>query len=406
MHRRSVLKVRTAKFRQLFSVLVSAALLASCGSMPSGGPSGRSFSKAKTQYTAPTSGAEAAEADLPFVLVNADRKIVRTLSGLEDLNYFKGAFTDRTPPAEAVLGVGDVVRVTIFEAGGGGLFVQSGGSNNGGNFVTLPDQEVDQAGRISVPYAGKDNNSGFVKAKGRRLVDVQSDIQQRLMNKAIEPQVIVTMVKRTSNLFSVMGDVNSPGRFTLEQGGTRILDALSVAGGPRSNDYNTLVTLQRGSRSATARLSTLLTQSENNIFVQPNDLIAVKKDERHYNVLGATQNNSRVAFEAESVMLADAIAKAGGLNSELAQPAMVVIFRREGFNTLVDMGVDLKDQTEGEAVPTVYRFDLTEPTGLFLAQKMPLRNDDVIYVSQHPFADVSKLVGILRDVLFIKLINN
>jgi len=387
-------------------VAFATVLLVGCGNLPSSGPSGRSFNKAQTQYTAPTSGPEAAEAELPFVLVNADRKIIRTLSGLDDLNYFKGAFTDRSPPTEAVLGVGDIIRVTIFEAGGGGLFVQSSGSGNGGNFVTLPDQEVDQGGNISVPYAGKDNNSGFVKAKGRRLVEVQSDIQQRLMNKAIEPQVIVTMVKRTSNLFSVMGDVNQPGRFTLEQGGTRILDALSVAGGPRNNDYNTLVTLQRGSQSATARLSTLLTQSENNVFVQPYDLIAVKKDERHYNVLGATQNNSRVAFEAESVMLAGAIAKAGGLNSELAQPGMVVVFRREGFNTLVDMGVDVKHQSDNEPVPTVYRFDLTEPTGMFLAQKMPLRNDDVVYVSQHPFADVSKMVGILRDVLFIKLIND
>lgn len=406
MHRRFAVSTRTLGVPKTLSILFCISLLVGCGNLPSAGPSGRSFSKAQTEYTAPTSGPEAADAELPFVLVNADRKIVRTLSGLDDLNYFKGAFTDRSPPAEAVLGVGDIVRVTIFEAGSGGLFVQAGSSNSGGNFVTLPDQEVDQGGRISVPYAGKDNNSGFIKAKGRRLVDVQSDIQQRLMNKAIEPQVIVTIVKRTSNLFSVIGDVNQPGRFTLEQSGTRILDALSVAGGPRSNDYNTLVTLQRGNRSATARLSTLLTQGENNIFVQPNDLIAVKKDERHYNVLGATQNNSRVAFEAESVMLADAIAKAGGLNSELAQPGMVVVFRREQMNTLVDMGVDVGRLPENEPVPTVYRFDLTEPTGMFLAQKMPLRNDDVVYVSQHPFADASKLVGILRDVLFIKLINN
>jgi polysaccharide export outer membrane protein len=381
-------------------------LLVGCGNLPSGGPSSSSFSEAQTQYTAPTSGPEAAEAALPFALVNADRKIVTTLVGLEDINYFKGAFTDRSPPAEALLGVGDVVRITIFEAGPGGLFVQSGGTGNGGNFVTLPDQEVDQSGRISVPYAGKDNNSGFIKAKGRRLVDVQHDIQQRLMNKAIEPQVIVTMVKRTSNLFSVMGDVNSPGRFTLDQGGIRMLDALSMAGGPRNNDYNTLITLQRGDHSATARLSTVLTQTENNIFIQPGDLIAVKKDERHYNVLGAAQNNSRIAFEAESVTLADAIAKAGGLNADVAQPAMVVVFRREEYKTLADMGVELTGHPDNDLVPAVYRFDLTQPTGMFLAQKMPLRNNDVVYVSPHPFADVSKLVGILRDVLFIKLIDD
>ncbi len=379
--------------------------LASCGNLPSAGPSGASFEKAQTSYSAPTTGPEAEDAKLPFVLVNADRKVVQVLDGAEDRSYFTGAFTDNRAPGETLLGVGDIVRITIFEAGPGGLFVQSSGSTSGGNFVTLPDQEVDQSGRISVPYAGKGNNSGFVKAQGRRLVDVQSEIQQRLMNKALEPQVIVTMVKRSSNLFSVMGDVNAPGRFSLEQGGVHILDALSMAGGPRSNDYNTLITLQRGDRSATARLSTVLTKNENNIFIQPNDLIAVKKDERHYNVLGAMQTNSRIAFEAESVSLADAIAKSGGLNHELAEPAMVVIFRREEYQTLADIGVSLDGYTDKEPVPTVYRFDLTEPTGMFLAQKMQLHNDDVVYVSNHPFSDVTKLVGILRDVLFIKLIN-
>ncbi|MFZ4125923.1 MAG: SLBB domain-containing protein, partial [Rickettsiales bacterium] len=211
--------------------------------------------------------------------------------------------------------------------------------------------------------------------------------------------------KRTSNLYSVMGDVNSPNRFSLDQGGVRILDALSNAGGPRNNDYNTLITLQRGKSSATARLSTLLQQPENNIFVQPNDLIAAKKDERYFNVLGATTNNSRFAFEAETVSVADAVAKAGGLNSDLAEPNTVVLLRRESVDTLKTMGIKLDGNTSGEPLPTVYRFNFGEPTGLFLAQKIQLRNDDVVYVSNSNFSDFSKLLGVVRDILLIRLID-
>jgi polysaccharide export outer membrane protein len=340
-------------------------------------------------------------------MVDMDRKVVETLTRADDASYFKGAFTDRSPPANVALGVGDVIRITIFEAGAGGLFSPVGSNNpGGGNFVTLPDQEVDQTGRISVPYADKNGDTGLINVVGKQAIEVQHDIQQRLMNKAIEPQVLVTLVKRSSNQFSVIGDVNAPGRFSLNQSGVRVLEALSTAGGPKSNDYNTLITLQRGTTSATARLSTLLRQAENNIFVQPSDLIAVKKEERYYNVLGATKSNNRVPFEAENVTVADAIAKAGGLNSEVAEPEAVIILRREDPKTLAALSINPEGQPLGEPVATVYRFNLSEPSGMFLAQRMQLRNNDVVYVSNHPFSDVSKLLTVVRDILLIRLINN
>jgi polysaccharide export outer membrane protein len=387
-----------------FMLLCGALLLASCDSVPSAGPRPDSFEKANWQYVG--ADAEKEGGSLPFVLVNVDRKVVESLIGAEDAAYFRGALTDRSPPKNTMIGVGDTLRITIFEAGPGGLFVPPSGVVNGGNYITLPDQEVDQTGRISIPYAGKKGESGFINVHGRHLVEIQHEIEQRLMDKAIEPQAIVTVVKRTSNLYSVMGDVNTPGRFTLDQSGVRVLDAVSNAGGPKNNDYNTLITLQRGATSATARLSTLLIQPENNIFIQPNDLVAVKKDERYYNVLGATVSNSRIAFEAENVSVADALAKAGGLNSELAEPSTVVVMRREPVATLQTMGIKLNGNKDSEPLATVYRFNLTEPSGLFLAQRMNLRNDDVVYVSQSSFSDFTKLLSIVRDVLLIRLIDS
>lgn len=373
--------------------------------MPSGGPRASTFDSAKKEHAGAASAA-AIEESLPFALIDADKNVIDALTEAGDLSYFKGAFTDRSPPTDILIGVGDTIRVTIFEAGSGGLFVPTNGTINNGNSVAIPDQEVDQRGAITIPYADKDGDGGIIKVHGRRPIDVQNDIRQRLMNRAIEPQVIVTLVNRTSNLYSVIGDVNDPGRYSLSQSGIRILDALGAAGGPKGADYNTFVTLQRGTSSATVRLSTLLNQSENNIFVQPGDVIALKREERYYNVLGATHTNNRIAFDAEKVTLADAIAKAGGLDGELAEPATVVVFRREAPKTLETMGAKITTFKDEEPIPTVYRFNFTQPAGMFLAQRMQLRQDDVVYVSSHPFNDAAKLLTILRDVLVIKLIDN
>ena len=62
-----------------------------------------------------------------------------------------GAFTDARPPASIVFGIGDVVSVTIFEAAAGGLFIPAEAGVRPGNYVTIPDQTVDNDGFITVP---------------------------------------------------------------------------------------------------------------------------------------------------------------------------------------------------------------------------------------------------------------
>ena len=403
MKRRDTKKQQHIFTRATFCALCLLAALNGCEAVPTAGPRPPSFDQARWQYVAPTTD-ENGEPTLPFVLIDVDHKIIQALASAEDTTYLTGALTDNSPVSAVLLGAGDTLRITIFEAGPGGLFVQSGGTGTGGNYITLPDQEINQNGTITIPYADKNGDGGLVKVAGHTTSEVQSDIQQRLMNKAIEPQIIVTLVKHASNLYTVMGDVAAPGRFSLNQGGLRILDALVIAGGAKSYDYNTLITLQRGSASNTIRMSTLLTQPENNIYVQPNDLLSVKKDERYYNVLGATKNNTRIAFEAENVTVADAIAKAGGLNGDLAEPGMVVVFRREEAKALEGMDIKLDGNHSDEPIPTVYRLDFTEPSGMFLAQKMQLRNNDVLYIAAHPFTDVNKLFSVFRDVLLLRLI--
>ena len=50
------------------------------------------------------------------------------------------------------------------------------------------------------------------------------------------------------------------------------------------------------------------------------------------------------------------------------------------------------------AVPVIYRLDLSDPNGFFMAQQFPITNRDVIYVSNAPFTDVQKVMTVASSV--------
>ena len=150
-----------------------------------------------------------------------------------------GAFVDHRPPASIKFGIGDVVSVSIFESAAGGLFIPLEAGVRPGNFVTLPDQSVDDNGDISIPFAGA------VKAAGRTNVEVQNEIAARIRKRAIEPQVVVALMQQRTSLVSVVGEVNTPVRFpaAARGAGDRITDAITRAGGIMGQGYETWVLL-------------------------------------------------------------------------------------------------------------------------------------------------------------------
>ena len=84
-----------------------------------------------------------------------------------------------------------------------------------GNFVALPNQNVDLNGFITVPYAGA------VKANGRTPSEIQQDIVKAIGNRAIEPQVVVSLITQNTSLVSVLGEVRQPARLTANAAGER-----------------------------------------------------------------------------------------------------------------------------------------------------------------------------------------
>jgi polysaccharide export outer membrane protein len=291
------------------------------------------------------------------------------------------------------------VAVTIFEAAAGGLFSgESGSLGAGTKSVTLPPQPVSRSGTISVPYAGQ------VAAAGLTEGELAETIEAALKDKAIEPQVIVTLAEGVSTSVTVAGEVREPGRIPLDLGGDRVLDVIAAAGGTQAPAYDSFVRLTRGSTSAEVSLARIVADPAQNIYLRPDDQLYVKTDPQVFTAFGATLRNASFPFGAERLTLAEAIGEAGGLNDVRADPTGVFVFRYEDPAVHAAVGgraaaAATTAAAAGPGVPVIYRLDLDEPASYFAAQRFQMRDSDIIYVSNAPATDLSKFLAVLSGGL-------
>jgi polysaccharide export outer membrane protein len=330
---------------------------------------------------------------LPYALVPLDARAVEVLAGYEP-NILAGVFTDRRPPTGIRFGVGDVVKVTIFEAAAGGLFIPTEAGVRPGNFVELPAQTIDNDGNISVPFAG------VVRAAGRTNVQVQNEIVERIKNRAIEPQVVVSLSEQRTSLVSVIGDVRTPIRFPTAAAGAedRITDAITRAGGISSDGWETWVMLQRGGKRATVPFANLIYMPANNIYVQPGDRIYVYREPMKFIAFGATGQQGEFNFDAWKINLTQAVAKAGGLYDLQADPGAVFLYRLEPREVAEKLGIDCTRFTTA-LIPVVFRVSFQDPAGYFLATKVEMRPFDVIYVANATQVDATKVLDFVNTSL-------
>jgi polysaccharide export outer membrane protein len=331
---------------------------------------------------------------LPYSLVKLTPEKLAILAA--NRPKFGRIFSSRPGPSEIRFGVGDVVSVTIFEASAGGLFIPIEAGVRPGNFITLPNQLVDNAGNISVPYAGS------IPARGRTPAEVQQSIVEALKNRAIEPQAVVSLVEQRTSLISVLGDVNQPSRFPAAMAGERILDAIARAGGPKSQGFDTWVMLERDGRRATMPFGALVYEPANNIHVRPNDTIYLYREPQTFLAFGAVGTAqlglpSQVPFDQWRLSLAEAVAKAGGLLDFRADPAAVFIYRGEPRRVAEALGADTSKH-DGPFIPIIYHVNFRDPAGYFLATQFQMQNKDVIYVSNSVTVETAKLMQWIRTV--------
>ena len=286
-----------------FGAVLTCLALAGCESLPRSGPDHKAIASQALVYDK----GDGAKPSLNYALFDLTPRVLSYFPQQKQQTFTRGFGAGRRGAPTLPLGVGDVVEVTLFESSAGGLFIPAEAGSRPGNFISLPQQMVNSDGTITIPYAGR------LVAAGRTTAQVQSDIIARLKDRAIEPQVVINLVRSRSSEIAVLGDVNSPNKLELNPGGERVLDVLSRAGGISSPNRETTITLQRNGATATVPFDLLLSTPRENIYVYPGDVVFANRDRRTFLAFGASGLNGRVDFEDSDLTLAEAVAKAGGL---------------------------------------------------------------------------------------------
>ena len=363
-------------------VWLTGAALGGCSTLPTAGP---------------TTGQvvdQAVKDDQPrFDIVDVDSNVVSTLLA-QPTESFRNRFLKYGKPPDPKIGIGDSITVTIWEAAGGGLFGAgiTAGVSPGSRSVTIPDQVVARDGAISVPFADR------IPVAGKSPLEVQRVIEQRLADKAIEPQALVAITKSISNSATVSGEVVAGARVPLSVNGDRLLDVIALAGGAKAPVYDTFVRLSREGVTATIPMEKLVSDPAENIYAWPADVLTLVQVPQTFSVFGATGTNMQVSFGAQEITLAQALAKAGGLLDLRADPAGVFLFRFEPPAVVGALKAPPLAIGPGGTSPVVYRLDLSDANSYFFAQRFPVEDKDVIYVANARLNELQKFFTLLNTI--------
>jgi len=383
--RKSSIEISIHHFLALVFVLVT--MTGCAGVIPMDAPDTAAVHENAAIITEPS-------APLPYILMPVNPAVLSATNAITNATGMSFASVPGGGYREAPISVGDILTVTVFEAQAGGLFIPGEAGVRSGNFVDIPRQQVDQSGSINIPYAGS------IKVAGLNPRAVSNIIRERLKDRAIEPQVVVAVAEQRGNQVSVLGEVNSPSRFPIDPGGLHLLAAIAKAGGPKFPDYEVTVTLKRGNRTYTQYVSSVVQRPSEDVLLTPGDVVFLTRVPRVFMAFGSTPspgsiggtNNRRFSFENAEMSLAEALAKAGGLDGSRANSKSVFVYRFEPKRLMESVGLNVAGFPMVQ-VPAIYKFDMSKPDGWFQADSFRMRDHDVISVAESPSTEFIKLMA-------------
>ncbi|URL07453.1 polysaccharide export protein [Avibacterium sp. 21-595] len=370
---------------KLLSIPMLAVIIGtSCSSLPTSGPS-----KSKVL------GIEDNQKTPKVNLVQLDIQNVMPLYQ----NFIKQNFSEFSNSQQGYNGmvdIGDILDISIWEAPPAVLFgsTLTDTSDGSAKLTKLPEQMVNKRGRITIPFIGS------ITVKGKTPEVIQTEIVRRLSSMANHPQAIVRVVQNNSANVSVIRQGNSI-RMPLTSHGERVLDAIAAVGGVQADIQDVSIQLTRGTQVKSISFESLVSDPSQNIPLRSGDVLTLLNSPLSFTGLGAVGTNRQIKFSTKGLSLAEAIGQMGGLIDTRSDPSGVFVFRYTPFNKLSLVDQDIwrsRGYDNGMDVPTVYQIDLLKPKSLFVLQRFPIQDKDVIYVSNAPLAEFQKFLRMIFSI--------
>lgn len=360
------MKVLVSKGAKALCLLALVAATAACG-LPRSGPNKAEIFK----------GSVLKEGDAFIVTVN--QRVTRATAVMPAFGFSSGFLTAGVVGSDTI-NPGDTLGLTIFENVRDDPLL----GNTGQRVSALEEVQVDGQGFIFVPYAGR------IKAAGQTPEGLRSAITRKLDTQTPDPQVTVARLAGDGSTVSVQGSVGANGVYAIERPTRKLSAMIARAGGVSIEPEVAVIRVTRGTHTGKVWLQDLYSTSSLDIALRPGDKIVVERDTRAFVALGATGAQNRVPFETQTLSAIEAIAIVGGLNTNLADPTGVFVFRNEP-EAIANAVLGRKDLRGAQRM--VYVLDLTQPTGMFEARDFIVRDGDTVYVTEAPFVQWQKTLS-------------
>ena len=325
-----------------------------------------------------------------FVMVNMDAATVANYGTRRDRAESGTTIMPSTPTI--TLRPGDMVKIRIAESRAGGLFAPL--ANGGTSFDNV---RIDDKGMVSIPYAGR------IKFEGLSVNAAEDEVKKQLEGKAFDAQVYIEVNSTRATSVLVSGFVKAPGRFPMLSANLTLIDAINLAGGAKKEPHLVDAVIKRDGKVVRIPLQTIF--EGKNIELQPGDEVILEDMKRVFNVLGEMTRTGQIDFPSLNPSLLDVIAQSGGLNSARSSSTGVFVFR---LAKVTDFS---KSRDKNETRPTIFKFDMSKPEMMFIAQQFPIQSNDTIYVTTAPVVEWMQSLSALAATMSIMrntntLVNN
>ena len=228
------------------------------------------------------------------------------------------------PRIETMIGVGDTLRITVYQ----------------NPDLTVESARISETGQINFPLIGS------VTVGGLTISAAEARIAKALRDGGfvLRPQVNIQVGTIRSSVVSVLGMVAKPGRYPIDVVGTKASEMIAMAGGVSTGggDIVTLVGTRNGrSIKVDIDLPTVLQagKSELDITVDNGDILFVDHAPTAY-IYGEVQKPGMFPLQ-RGMTLMQALAQGGGLTAKGTQRG-IKVHRRDanGKVNILDLGLN------------------------------------------------------------------
>lgn len=169
---------------------------------------------------------------------------------------------------EPILKMGDKITMSIWNHND--LSIGSVNSVYTSNAATGKWLQLDDEGKVNLPKIGR------TQLKGLTVKEANYFLEQQYSNILKEPIINIRVL---NHFVTVLGEVNNPGRYSLDNETISLVEILGEAKGLTAYSENEAIELVRiingQSIKLTVNLTDLVSLPERNIILQPDDIIHV-----------------------------------------------------------------------------------------------------------------------------------